>query len=229
MLNASNARVNNLQFDDGRRFDLVGTDGGLLDAPVSLRQVQVSPGERVEIVVRLGAGETTVLRSEGPDMGLDFVQGRFSGGDDRFELLQLRAADDLTTSPAVPERLADLELPDPDDAVTTRSFELQGRSRINGEELDMDRIDTVVSVDTNEIWEVTNGSGNPTASTSTTCSSGSSTGAATHVNRPSAAGRTPSSSRQAAWCASPCGSPTTRTPPRRTCTTATSSRTRTPG
>jgi FtsP/CotA-like multicopper oxidase with cupredoxin domain len=161
VLNASNGRVYNLQFDDGRSFYQVGTDGGLLDAPVPLRELQVSPGERVEIVVGLRAGDTTVLRSESPDIGLDFVQGRFSGGDDRFDLLELRAADHLAPSPPIPDRLADVELPNPDDALETRTFELQGRSRINGQELDMDRIDTVVTVDTTEIWEITNRSGNP--------------------------------------------------------------------
>jgi FtsP/CotA-like multicopper oxidase with cupredoxin domain len=161
VLNASNGRVYNLQFDDRREFQLVGTDGGLLEAPVPLREVQVSPGERVEIIVHLRAGETTVLRSEDPDIGLDPVQGRFSGADDRFDLLQLRAGDDLVPSPALPDELAEPELPRPDESVATRTFDLQGRSRINGRELDMRRIDNVVTVDTTEIWEITNRSGNP--------------------------------------------------------------------
>jgi FtsP/CotA-like multicopper oxidase with cupredoxin domain len=161
VLNASNGRVYNLQFDDDREFFLVGTDGGLLEAPIPLREVQVSPGERVEIVVRLRAGDTTVLRSEEPDIGLDFVQGRFSGADDRFDLMELRAADDLVASPNLPEQLVTPELPDPDLSVATRTFDLQGRSRINGQKLDMGRIDTVVTVGTTEIWEVTNRSGNP--------------------------------------------------------------------
>lgn len=161
VLNASNGRVYNLGFDDDRPFELIGTDGGLLDEPTSLRRVQVSPGERVEIVVRVVPGERTVLRSNAPDLGLDFVQRRFSGGDDRFDLVELRAADELTASPPVPDRLSSAERPDPEDAVTTRTFELSGRSRINGRKMDMNRIDTVVTVDTTEIWEITNGSGNP--------------------------------------------------------------------
>lgn len=52
-------------------------------------------------------------------------------------------------------------LPDPDDAVTTRELDLQGTNAINGQSLDMDRIDTVVTVDTTEIWEVSNASGSP--------------------------------------------------------------------
>ena len=161
VLNASNGRVYNLGFDDDRSFDLVGTDGGLLEQPVSLRRLQVSPGERAEIIVRVDPGERTVLRSDSPDIGLNFLRRRFSGGDDRFDLLEIRAAGTLAESPPVPSRLIATELPDPADAVTTRTFELSGRSRINGQKMDMNRIDTVVAVDTTEIWEITNRSGNP--------------------------------------------------------------------
>ena len=161
VLNASNGRVYNLGFDDNRSFDLIGTDGGLLERPVSLSRLQLSPGERAELVVAVDPGERTVLRSYSPDMGIDFVQRRFSGGNDRFDLLELRAADRLAQSPPMPSRLTPTELPDPAEAITTRTFELSGRSRINGQKMDINRIDTVVAVDTTEIWEVTNDSGNP--------------------------------------------------------------------
>jgi FtsP/CotA-like multicopper oxidase with cupredoxin domain len=161
VLNASNGRVYNLGFDDDRTFHLVGTDGGLLPRPHATDRIQVSPGERVEIVTRFTPGERTVLRSYPPDIGLNAVQSRFSGGDDRFDLLEVRAATDLRESPALADTLADDELPDPDDAVTTRQFELNGSSRINGERMDPARVDTVVAVDTTEVWEVTNRSGNP--------------------------------------------------------------------
>jgi suppressor of ftsI len=161
VLNASNGRVYNLGFDDDRRFDLVGTDGGLFPEAHATTRVQVSPGERVEILARLSPGERPVLRSYPPDLGLNFIQNRFSGGDDTFDLLEVRAADDLTPSDPPPDRIADDELPDPDDAVTTREFELSGSSRINGERMDPTRVDTIVAVGTTEIWEVTNGSGNP--------------------------------------------------------------------
>jgi FtsP/CotA-like multicopper oxidase with cupredoxin domain len=161
VLNASNGRVYNLGFDDDRRLDLVATDGGLLPEPYTTTRVQVSPGERVEILARFSPGERPVLRSYPPDLGLNFIQNRFSGGDDTFDVLEVRAADDLTPSEPPSDRIADDELPDPDNAVTTREFELNGSSRINGERMDPTRVDTVVAVGTTEIWEVTNGSGNP--------------------------------------------------------------------
>ena len=42
-------------FADDRPFSLIGLDNGLLDKPVSLKRLPVSPGERVEIVAFEGA------------------------------------------------------------------------------------------------------------------------------------------------------------------------------
>jgi len=160
VLNASNGRVYNLRFSDDRPFTLIGADGGLLTEPDGLDHLQVTPGERVEIVVTVTAGERVVLRSDSPDLGAGWTD-RFSGAHDRFDLLELRAADRLTESPEIQARLAEDELPDADDAVMTREFELTGQSRINGQEMDMARIDTVVAVDTTEVWEVSNSAGRP--------------------------------------------------------------------
>jgi FtsP/CotA-like multicopper oxidase with cupredoxin domain len=45
LLNASNARVYTIGFADDRTFELIATDGGLLEAPESLERIQLSPGE----------------------------------------------------------------------------------------------------------------------------------------------------------------------------------------
>jgi blue copper oxidase len=96
LLNASTARSYHVGFADDRPFDLVGTDGGLLERPHSTTRVPLSPGERAEIVAAFQPGERVVLRSFSPDLGLDPVQGRFAGADDSFDLLQLRAGPRLT-------------------------------------------------------------------------------------------------------------------------------------
>lgn len=160
ILNGSNGRSYNFGLEDDREFALVGTDGGLLPAPHHTNRVRLSPGERAEIVVPMRPGEDALLRSYPVDLGTDFWNQRFSGGDDSFDILQLRAADTLTASPALPDRLADAPNLDPDRATTTRTFRLGG-SNINGLKMDMDRIDEVVEVDTTEIWEITNPGSTP--------------------------------------------------------------------
>jgi len=161
LLNASNARVYNIGFADDRRFDLIATDGGLLETPQRLGRIQLSPGERAELVARFRPGERVVLRSFEPDLATDFFQARFAGGDDSFDLLQIRAAPELAPAPAVRGRLGTLEPLDAAEASRTRHFELSGNAQINGKRMDMDRIDEVVTVDTTEIWEVRNSSGTP--------------------------------------------------------------------
>jgi blue copper oxidase len=161
LLNASTARIYNVGFADDRPFDLVGTDGGLLERPHRTTRVPLSPGERAEIVAAFQPGERVVLRSFPPDLGLDIFQDRFAGADDAFDLLQVRAGPRLTPSPPVPDRLVRHRQLDEADVVRTRRVELNGSSRINDLRMDLGRIDQTVTVDTTEVWEITNQSGNP--------------------------------------------------------------------
>jgi FtsP/CotA-like multicopper oxidase with cupredoxin domain len=156
LLNASNARIYNFHFDDDRSYDLIGTDGGLLPEPVELTHLELSPGERAEIVVAFTPGETTVLRSEPPESS----GNRFAGADDRMDVLQLRAADQLAPSPSLPERLVAAPDLNPGDVVETRDFRLSG-TNINGQDMEMDRIDAVVEADSTERWVVRNEDGDP--------------------------------------------------------------------
>ena len=152
LLNASNARAYAFGLDDDRTFDIVASDGGLLAAPVPAQRVQLSPGDRAEIVVRLQPGETVALTSTPPDLGTG-ADARYSGG--TFTVTELRAAAELRPSPVLAAQLTDLPPPDPTTAETTREFRIQGRA-INGRPMQMARIDLAVPVDTPEIWEVTN-------------------------------------------------------------------------
>ncbi len=55
LLNVELERGYNFGFSDNRTFWVIGNDGGLLDAPVPLTRTKLLPGERVEILVNLGA------------------------------------------------------------------------------------------------------------------------------------------------------------------------------
>jgi FtsP/CotA-like multicopper oxidase with cupredoxin domain len=164
LLNASNARVYDfgLVDDDGRdrSFAHVATDGGLLPAPLSTERIMLSPGERAEVVVEMRAGERLTLRSHEADLGTDPWNQRFAGGDDVLDVLQLRAAERLGSSPALPDVLAaepDLRA---EAATRTRTFRLSGTD-INGRDMDVRRVDEVVTVGDTELWEVTNADGSP--------------------------------------------------------------------
>ena len=133
---------------------MVGSDGGLLPSPVTTDRVRLSPGERAEIVITMTAGEDVVLRSYPPDLDANFLVERFNGGQDEYDVLQLRAADRLRPSPRIAGTLA----PAPDLDVSearTRTFEMAGR-KINGKQMDMSRIDETVELGTTEVWQVRN-------------------------------------------------------------------------
>jgi FtsP/CotA-like multicopper oxidase with cupredoxin domain len=161
LLNASNARVYNVGFADDRPFELIATDGGLVEAPVRLERIQLSPGERAEIVAEFEPGEEVVLRSFEPELGTNFFEGRFSGADDSFDLLEIRATEDLAPSPQLPARLVPQESLAEADVSGVRRFELSGQGWINGQEMNMSRIDHAVELGATEIWEVENRSGTP--------------------------------------------------------------------
>ncbi len=155
VLNASPARSYRLVLDDGAPLTLVGTDGGLLPAPRSVEGVVLTPGERAEVVVDATPGRRQVLRSETPDLGAVNGITRAAGADDSFDLLELRAADRLEPSPAMPARLSNETPLDEGAATRTRRFTLS-ENRINGQSMDMARVDEVVPASATEIWEFTN-------------------------------------------------------------------------
>ena len=121
LLNASTARIYKFGFADDRTFDVVGTDGGLLTAPVPLDRIQLSPGERAEIVVTMAPGETVELRNYSPDFGGRVAgNSRFGTGD--YRVLELRAADTLRDSPAAPATLAQFSRTPESSADRTRTL-----------------------------------------------------------------------------------------------------------
>ena len=154
LLNASTARIYRLGFADDRTFELVGTDGGLLRSPVRLDRIQLSPGERAEVVVTMAPGETVELRNFSPDFGSRVGSGsRFGTGE--FQVLQLRAGAELRPSSEVPGQLAHFERMPESAAQHTRTFTINAQI-INRRPVDMGRIDEVVPVGATEIWVLRN-------------------------------------------------------------------------
>lgn len=164
LLNASGTRTYGLVVadtnGDHQPFDLIGTDSGLLPRPSRVEQVDLSPGERAEVVVTMTPGLVATLRSVPVDLGTDPWNARMAGAHDHLDILQLCAADQLTPSPQTPTRLGGpVDVP-VDPSTPIRRFELLG-VQINGRTMDHSRIDEVVDADSTEIWEVTNADGAP--------------------------------------------------------------------
>ncbi|WKK61192.1 multicopper oxidase domain-containing protein [Corynebacterium sp. P3-F1] len=142
----------------GKPFQVIATDQGLLDAPVEADGILLSPGERAEILVDLEPGKDLMLRSDGvPDGGglpkEDAANG--FGLRDTFNLLKITGPDESAPEVGeVPGMLVGVDKPDVSGA-PERELALSG-FEINGQTMDMNRVDLVIDHDGPEIWRVTN-------------------------------------------------------------------------
>ncbi|MFF3225220.1 multicopper oxidase family protein [Nocardia suismassiliense] len=155
ILNGSSGRIYNLAFADDRPFQLVATDGGLLAAPTTLHNIQLSPGERAELVVELRGRERIMLRALPIQQRRDIDRAAAFGFDDTFDIVQLRAAPTLKPSAAVSNSLTTIPALAPIGAAPDHTFELKW-FMINGRRMDMNRIDMTIPVDTTQVWSVRN-------------------------------------------------------------------------
>ena len=66
VLNASNGRFYHLSFQNGLSFHQIGTDQGLLPAPVPLKSLLLAPAERADLIVDFSEhrGEQIVLKND---------------------------------------------------------------------------------------------------------------------------------------------------------------------
>lgn len=66
ILNGSNGRFYRLTFGEGVEFHIIGSDQGLIGAPVPLTRLELSPGERADVVIDFSqcAGQNIELTSD---------------------------------------------------------------------------------------------------------------------------------------------------------------------
>ncbi len=129
LLNGANARFYIVAFSDGRTFHKIACDGGLLAAPVPLTQMEMSPGERCEIVVDLADGNAaellTLFEDEFEEGIVGSVLNKLIGSQNTKPQPALTLNVDATlpahTTP-LPATLATIPRPKPSDIVRTRDF-----------------------------------------------------------------------------------------------------------
>ncbi|MDF1765167.1 MAG: multicopper oxidase domain-containing protein [Gammaproteobacteria bacterium] len=177
LLNAANARTLTFAFDDQRDFQLIATDGGFVERPVTCTSLVLAPSERAEIVVDFADSKPCTLISLPLESGSPFattgmMARMHTGNNERFDILRIEPSATVSSSPALPSTLATIPRLDPADAITTRRLTLsmamgmgmmRGRGRgesffINDQAMDMNVINYRVKKDTTEIWEIHNDS-----------------------------------------------------------------------
>ncbi len=178
LLNASNSRIYKLAWHDGVPLTVIGTDGGLLAAPLRREYVMLAPAERVDLWVdfaRWPAGSELTLQSlpfKG-GMGMNGMMGGMMGGMGESALpdgaalpvLKLQVQHGGNDKPALPpQRLSQLPPPRPRLAVNSNRPKVFNITMgmmtwgINGRSFDMLGVTPLetVKLGTHEIWEFRN-------------------------------------------------------------------------
>ena len=142
LLNASNARIYNLTLSTGDAFTQIGTESGLLPAPVARTAMQMGPAERLDVVV---------------DFAGKLGQELYLIDKSTTQLLKFRVTQHLTDGSTIPSTLR--PLPDIGEPTVTRNFSFDrtsGHWTINGLGFDPSRIDARPVLGTTEKWVFTN-------------------------------------------------------------------------
>jgi len=187
LLNGSNSRIYKVAWSDGTPLTVIGTDGGLLEAPVEKSYVMLGPAERLDVWLDLSGrkvGTELELKSlpfsgasggmmgggMGGMMGGMMGRGRRGGNVPEngaaLSLLRIRVARKEAESRTLPERLVSRRRIDPAEAVNLNNprrfvFAMNGmQPTINGRTFQMTAVagDEKVRLNTTEVWELVNGS-----------------------------------------------------------------------
>ena len=110
LLNASNSRFYYLSLASKRPFWQIGSDQGLLSAPVPLDRLTLAPGERADVIIDFAErrGQRIVLES------------------DQYTILEFRVAAAAGAAVPIPGQLRTIQKLKEQDAVKTRPLTLEG-------------------------------------------------------------------------------------------------------
>ncbi len=159
-LNGSNSRMYKLGWSDGTPFTVIGTDGGLLEAPVTRPYLTLAPAERLDIWVDFGD------RSVDTDMklvSLPFDNGNMNSPE--FPILTATIARQSTDTATLPSQLSTPNFFDISQAEQTREVVLAQRMgrgwSLNGRQFEMTGVaeEETIRRGSIEIWEFINKGG----------------------------------------------------------------------
>ncbi len=184
LLNGSSMRVFNVGLEGNKTFYQIGSDGGLLEAPISLTRLQLAPGERAEILIDFASmnGQSLVLKSYASEFQNGIYGASFPGMNanmtlDNYNPNSLNGSDfNLmtfnvvvpTSSPvtAIPNYLVTVTPLSENSSDITRTLvmqpkqmgmnQLNGLFTINNVSFNLDVINYYIPLGNTEIWSIRN-------------------------------------------------------------------------
>ena len=155
LVNASAGRIYRISLS-GHTFLHVGSDGGLFEKPVEVKEILLTTGERVELLVRGtdAPGIKSVLQNLPYDRYAP--QTRPRDWETTRDLLTLQTTGEAPVIPvAIPATLRKIPALDSTKATAVRTV-VFSQGLINGKTMDMARVDVSTTVGATEIWEIEN-------------------------------------------------------------------------
>lgn len=159
LLNGSNSRIYKLAWEDGTPLTVLGTDGGLLEAPIQKEYVTLAPAQRIEIWADFSQDQPGSIKNL---ISLPFDG---YGGQAEFLVTRIKVGMEAGDSAPLRDQLVRLTPHNIEDAVnrnSPRSFLLNLAPgmvwTINGRTFEMEEVaqDEVVQLNDLEIWEFEN-------------------------------------------------------------------------
>ncbi|MCF6351207.1 MAG: multicopper oxidase domain-containing protein [Flavobacteriaceae bacterium] len=186
LLNGSTMRTFNFGLSGSQIFYQIASDGGLLSNNIPLTRLQLSPGERAEILVDFAgmSGQTVFLMSyasefsngiygaTNPGMGAGMTLNGYNPNSlngTNFNIMQFNVGvpttspittieSPLVTVTPIPESNANVTRSIVMSPVTAGANQLNGNFYLNNTLFDMNVINETVQLDDTEIWTLTNNS-----------------------------------------------------------------------
>ncbi len=152
LLNWSNARVYNFNFKNSMPFYQIASDGWFLQKPVKLNNLKLSPWERAEILVDFSSFNIweSILLSSNYNWN-------------NFDIMEFRVTQKSNNDFNIPDKLVDIKKIDQNN-VKNRNFTMKTMERwmrwkiltINWKNMDINRVDEYVDLNSTEIWTIKN-------------------------------------------------------------------------
>jgi blue copper oxidase len=158
ILNGSNSSIYRIAFDQELPFQVIASDGGFLERPVKMNSIVLSAGERAEVLVDF----SILALGRHVNLMVDQIGGR------RFEAMKFLLSHSPDRNKTIPKIFRKIDKIPESKSIKTRRFEMRTMSgmgmmgkrlTINGKQMDINRIDEKIKVNSIEIWEIVNSSG----------------------------------------------------------------------
>lgn len=144
LLNGSNSRTFKLHFDNNMSFEQIASDGGFLNKPNTIKEMELAPAERVEVLVDLTKVEgnnVTLVNEENIAILPIHLKKTF----------EISNTDDVLNKLSISDEVKNQKV--------TKTIKLAGMGAmvtINGQKYDANRIDFTQKQNEPEVWEIEN-------------------------------------------------------------------------